>query len=87
VEAIEGTDECIRRAGRLQRGFIVAKTAKPRQDIRFDVPVIGLETLETLRESGAAVLAVEAGKTLFFDKEIFLKKAEEAGLVVLGQVL
>ncbi len=84
VEAIEGTDECILRAGRFQSGFTAAKTAKPKQDVRFDVPVIGLRTLESLKTSGAAVLAVEAGKTLFFDKETFLKGAEEAGLVVVG---
>lgn len=84
VEAIEGTDECIRRAGRYAEGFVVAKTAKPRQDVRFDVPVVGIRTLEALKEAKAAVLAVEAGKTLFFDKEEFLKGADAAGLVVLG---
>ncbi len=84
VEAIEGTDECIRRAGRYAEGFTVAKTSKPKQDIRFDVPVIGIRTLEALKESKAAVLAVEAGKTLFFDKEEFLKGAESAGLVIQG---
>jgi UDP-2,3-diacylglucosamine hydrolase len=84
VEAIEGTDACVRRAGTFQSGFTAAKTAKPRQDVRFDVPVIGLRTLEALREAKAAVLAVEAGKTLFFDKETFLKGADEAGLAVVG---
>ncbi len=84
MEAIEGTDECILRAGRFQPGFTAAKTSKPKQDVRFDVPVIGLRTLESLKKSKAAVLAVEAGKTLFFDKETFLKEAEEAGLVVVG---
>jgi UDP-2,3-diacylglucosamine hydrolase len=85
VEAIEGTDACVRRAGQFQKGFTVAKTAKPRQDVRFDVPVVGIRTLEALKESGAAVLAVEAGKTLFFDKAAFLKGADEAGLVVVGE--
>jgi DUF1009 family protein len=84
VEAIEGTDSCIRRAGQFAAGFTVAKTAKPRQDVRFDVPVIGIRTLEALKEAKAAVLAVEAGKTLFFDKDAFLKGAEDAGIVVLG---
>lgn len=85
VEAMEGTDACIRRAGTLCDGrFTVAKVAKPRQDLRFDVPVIGLRTLESLRESGAAVLAVEAGKTLFFDKEAFLEGAQAAGIVIVG---
>jgi DUF1009 family protein len=84
VEAIEGTDACIRRAGTFQPGFTVAKTAKPKQDVRFDVPVIGLRTLEALKEAKAAVLAVEAHKTLFFDKDAFLKGAEDAGLVIVG---
>lgn len=84
VEAMEGTDACVLRAGGLQPGFTVAKTAKPKQDVRFDVPVIGLKTLEALKEAKAAVLAVEAGKTLFFDKQAFLEGAEKAGLVVVG---
>jgi DUF1009 family protein len=63
IEAMEGTDACILRAGGFAPGFTVAKVAKPRQDIRFDVPVIGLRTLESLKKSAkAAVLAVEAGK-------------------------
>ncbi len=84
VEAIEGTDACIRRAGEFAAGFTVAKVAKPRQDARFDVPVIGLRTLASLMAARAAVLAVEAGKTLFFDREEFLKGANAAGLVVAG---
>ena len=85
VEAMEGTDACIRRAGTLTDGwFTAAKVAKPRQDIRFDIPVIGLGTIKSLRGSKAAVLAVEAGKTLFFDKETFLKDAGELKLVVVG---
>lgn len=64
-------------------GFTVAK-AKPRQDIRFNVPVIGIRTLESLKAAGAAVLAVEAGKTLLFDKDEFLKGAQEAKIVVIG---
>jgi DUF1009 family protein len=84
VEAIEGTDECIRRAGRYAEGFVVAKTAKPDQDVRFDVPVIGIQTLTALKESKGAGLAVEAGKTLLFDKDEFLKGAEAAGLFLWG---
>ena len=63
VEAIEGTDDCIRRAGTLCRagGFTVVKVAKPQQDMRFDVPTIGLGTLQTMVESPGRVLAVEAG--------------------------
>jgi DUF1009 family protein len=84
IEAMEGTDACIRRAGTFSPGVTVAKVAKPRQDIRFDVPVIGIRTLESLIAAGAAVLAVEAGKTLLFDKEEFLKGAQEAKIVVIG---
>jgi DUF1009 family protein len=84
VEAIEGTDACIRRAGDHQPGFVAVKVAKPRQDLRFDVPVVGRRTLESLVAAKAAVLAVEAGKTLFFDRDEFLKGADAAGVVVLG---
>ena len=71
VEAIEGTDECIRRAGALSqaRGFVVVKVAKPQQDMRFDVPTFGLLTMQTMYESGARVLAVDANKTIFIDRQ------------------
>lgn len=70
LEAIEGTDDCIRRAGQLcpQGGFTVVKVAKPQQDMRFDVPTVGLGTLETLHSSGGRVLAIEAGKTIVLDE-------------------
>jgi hypothetical protein len=70
LEAIEGTDQCIRRAGSLcpPGGFTVVKVAKPQQDMRFDVPTVGLSTLETLIEAGGRVLAVEAGKTIILDE-------------------
>ncbi|MBK6880076.1 MAG: UDP-2,3-diacylglucosamine diphosphatase LpxI [Elusimicrobia bacterium] len=84
VEAIEGTDACIRRAGEHQAGCVAVKVAKPRQDLRFDVPVVGRRTLESLAAAKAAVLAVEAGKTLFFDREEFLKEADAVGLIVVG---
>lgn len=84
VEAIEGTDACIRRAGEHQAGCVAVKVAKPRQDLRFDVPVVGRRTLESLTAAKAAVLAVEAGKTLFFDREEFLKGADAVGLIVVG---
>jgi DUF1009 family protein len=84
IEAMEGTDACILRAGAFAPGFTVAKVAKPRQDVRFDVPVIGMKTLESLRASRAAVLAVEAGKTLLFNKDEFLKGAQEAKIIVIG---
>jgi DUF1009 family protein len=71
VEAIEGTDNCIRRAGGLcpGKGFTVVKVAKPQQDMRFDVPTFGLLTLQTMRESGARALAIEADKTIFIDRQ------------------
>lgn len=84
VEAVEGTDECIRRAGELcpQGGFTVVKTAKPQQDMRFDVPTVGLGTLETIAKAGGAVLAVEAGRTILLDEPEFVALANRLGLVV-----
>lgn len=85
LEAMEGTDEVIRRAGRLAGpGASVVKLAKPRQDLRFDVPVVGPGTLLAMREAGAAVLAVEAGRTLLLDREAFLGAAEQAGVCLWG---
>ncbi|MCL2004656.1 MAG: UDP-2,3-diacylglucosamine diphosphatase LpxI [Planctomycetaceae bacterium] len=71
VEAMEGTDACIRRAGSLWpgKGFTVVKVAKPQQDMRFDVPTFGLTTLQAMYESGARVLAIEADKTIFIDRQ------------------
>jgi DUF1009 family protein len=86
VEAVEGTDECIRRAGVLCRagGFTVVKVAKPQQDMRFDVPTIGLGTLETLQAAGGKVLAVEAGRTIFLDQEAVIEYANRQGLVIVA---
>ena len=85
LEAMEGTDETIRRAGRIAgRGATVVKVAKPRQDPRFDVPVVGAGTIDAMREAGAAVLAVEAGQTLLIEREGFLAAADAAGLAVWG---
>jgi len=85
LEAMEGTDEVIRRAGRLAgRGVAVIKVAKPRQDMRFDVPVVGPATLEAMREAGASVLALDAGKALLIDKAAFLEAAERDGVKVFG---
>ena len=85
LEAMEGTDETIRRAGRLAGpGTTVVKVAKPRQDMRFDVPVVGPATIDAMLEAGARVLALDAGKALLLDKADFLSKADEAGLAVLG---
>jgi UDP-2,3-diacylglucosamine hydrolase len=86
VEAVEGTDECIRRAGTLCKagGFTVVKVAKPQQDMRFDVPTIGLNTLQTMAEAGAAVLAVEAGKTILLDREEVLEFAERRKIAIVA---
>ncbi|HXB53743.1 MAG TPA: UDP-2,3-diacylglucosamine diphosphatase LpxI [Vicinamibacteria bacterium] len=85
LEAMEGTDDVIRRAGRIAGpGTTVVKVAKPKQDMRFDVPVVGGGTLEAMRESGARTLAVEAGKTLLIDRTEFLTEANRHGLTVWG---
>jgi len=85
LEAIEGTDEAIRRGCALGRGrACVVKVAKPSQDPRFDVPAIGLDTLRVLRESGGAVLAVEAGATLVLEREALVAEADAAGIALLG---
>jgi len=85
LEAMEGTDEAILRGARIAGpGVVVVKMAKPRQDMRFDVPVVGLKTLETLREARAAVLAVETGKTLLLDKPRFLEEAKAASVSIVG---
>ncbi len=86
VEAIEGTDEMIRRAGKLctQGGYAVVKVAKPQQDMRFDVPTVGIGTVQTMIESGARLLAVEAGKTLFIDKEETIRLADKNKIVIVA---
>jgi UDP-2,3-diacylglucosamine hydrolase len=85
LEAMEGTDETIRRAGRIAgAGVVVVKLAKPRQDIRFDVPVVGPGTLLAMAEVEARVLAVEAGRTLLLDKAGFLAEADRRGIAVFG---
>lgn len=87
LEAMEGTDEVIRRAGRIAGpGTTVVKVSKPRQDMRFDVPVAGPGTLEAMREAGARVLALDAGRTLLIDRREFLARADDAGIAVLGLV-
>lgn len=85
VEALEGTDETIRRAGDLSGpGNVVVKVARPNQDLRFDVPVIGEETLRTMARAKSRVLAVEAGKTLVFNKEEIVRLADENDITVYG---
>jgi DUF1009 family protein len=85
LETIEGTDETIRRGGVLAGpGAVVVKVSKPDQDLRFDVPAVGLHTIATMREVQAAVLAVEAGKTLIFDREEMQGIADQAGIAIWG---
>jgi UDP-2,3-diacylglucosamine hydrolase len=86
VEAMEGTDEVIGRAGRLAGpGVRVVKVAKPKQDMRFDVPVVGLPTMAAMRAAGATTLSVDAGRTLIFDGEALVKAADEAGIAIVGR--
>jgi hypothetical protein len=106
VEAMEGTDATIERAGRLMRSLdepapddaaepssepstlerrlTVVKVAKPKQDMRFDVPVIGLSTVETMLRAGASCLSIEAGKTLLFDRDALLERASKAGIAIVA---
>ncbi|MBL7084826.1 MAG: UDP-2,3-diacylglucosamine diphosphatase LpxI [Candidatus Omnitrophica bacterium] len=85
VEAMEGTDQAIKRGGALARGgAVVVKVSKPRQDMRFDIPLIGPKTMESLIAASCAVLGVEAGKTLFLEKEKCLKAAEENNICLVG---
>jgi UDP-2,3-diacylglucosamine hydrolase len=78
VEAIDGTDSTIRRGGKLSKGrSVVVKVCKPNQDFRFDVPAVGAQTIRTMKEAGATVLAIEAGKSLVFDKEEMIRQADE----------
>jgi UDP-2,3-diacylglucosamine hydrolase len=86
LEAIEGTDACIARAGDLcrQGGFTVVKVAKPQQDMRFDVPSIGVGTLESIAAAGGHVLAVEADRTILLDADVFRQTAERLKLTVVA---
>lgn len=85
VEAFEGTDNLIRRAGRLSRGnMVVAKVSRPQQDLRFDIPVVGLNTIKNLIRAKARCLVIEAGKTLFIDKEQAIALADKAGLAIVA---
>ena len=84
VEAIDGTNETILRGGRLGREeVVVVKVSKPNQDLRFDVPAVGPETIKVMSEVGASVLAVEAGKTLVFDREEMVARADEMGICII----
>ena len=95
VEAMEGTDETIARAGQLmrtlggdastlERRLTVGKVAKPNQDMRFDVPVIGIRTVEAMIEAGASCLSVDAGRTLLFEREALLSRANQEGIAIVA---
>jgi UDP-2,3-diacylglucosamine hydrolase len=86
IEAMEGTDETIERAARIAGGqrIVVVKVSKPAQDMRFDVPVVGLRTIEVMRRSHATALAVDAGRTLLFERVGLLEAADAAGIAILA---
>ena len=86
VEAMEGTDAVVARAGDLAGpGVVVVKVAKPRQDMRFDVPVVGIPTIQAMVRAGATVLALDAGKTLMFDKPRLIAAASDHGIAIVGR--
>lgn len=86
VEAMEGTDETITRAGKLAGdGTAVVKVAKPGQDMRFDVPVVGLETIRVMKAAGATMLSLDEGKALMFERDEMLALADEYGMAVVGR--
>jgi hypothetical protein len=86
VEAMEGTDAVIARAGALAGpGVCVIKVAKPKQDMRFDVPVVGVSTIEAMKAVGATVLSVDAGKTLMIDGDAIIRAADAAGIAIVGR--
>ena len=85
VEAVEGTDEAIRRGGALARdGAVVVKRSKPQQDLRFDLPAVGPTTVEAMSSVKASVLALEADRCVLLDREEMLRKAEQAGIAIVG---
>jgi len=85
VEAMEGTDQAIRRGGRLAgQGAVVVKLSRPQQDMRYDVPVVGVKTLGVMKAVEASVLALEARRCIILDKERFIKKADKYGISVIG---
>lgn len=86
IEAIEGTDRCIRRAGTLcKRGkFTVVKVAKPQQDMRFDVPTIGVQTIQSMREAGGRILAIESERTILLDEPEVVALADKLGIAIVS---
>ena len=88
VEAMEGTDEMIRRAGRLAGpGARIVKVAKPNQDMRFDVPVVGVATVEAMAAAGVTALSIDAGRTLVFDRPALAAAADRAGIAIVARSL
>jgi hypothetical protein len=86
VEAMEGTDAVIARAGHLAgRGVCIIKVAKPTQDMRFDVPVVGVATIAAMREAGASALSVDEGRTLMLDGDAIVTAADDAGIAIVGR--
>src|SRR5258708_31619536 len=86
IEAIEGTDDCLRHAGELCRkgAFTVVKVAKPQQDMRFDVPTIGMQTIHTMHEAGARVLAIESETTIMLDQDEVLRLSDQSGIAIVA---
>lgn len=85
VEAVEGTDETIRRGCKLAgKGAVVSKVARPRQDLRYDIPTAGPETIRAMRKGGAAALILEAGRTFLLDREATVAEADKAGIALVG---
>ena len=84
VEALEGTDNLIARAGKMTAGVTIIKVSKPKQDMRFDIPVVGLNTIKNLIKAGAKCLAIEADKTLFIDKEQGVELADKKGVCIVA---
>jgi UDP-2,3-diacylglucosamine hydrolase len=84
IEAMEGTDEAIERAARITGGqrLAVIKVSKPKQDMRFDVPVVGVKTIEVMQRSHATALAIDAARTLLFDRDALIRAADEAGIAI-----
>ena len=86
VEAMEGTDAVIARAGALAgAGVVIVKEAKPSQDMRFDVPVVGVSTIKAMVAAGATALSIDAGKTLVMEGDDVLAEADRAGIAVVGR--
>lgn len=87
VEAIEGTDKAIMRAGELcsRSNFVVVKVAKPEQDMRFDVPTVGVQTIESMKAAGSNVLAIEAGRTILIDEADTINLANRYGIAIVSR--